>query len=135
MIAILRPPRTVGATTTGQNARRLSKGLSFGKLGGLIVVAFFIALFGVASFHGVVVAEQFEFDRLQRRLDDGRERAQVLRNEVARLENPERILKVAEGRLGLVPPLERLQLDLAFSDGSDARLRPPVGNPFGGGSR
>jgi len=135
VIAILRPPRSLGSTTAGDDVRRRSKGLSFGRLGCLIVAAFFVALFGVASFHGVVVAEQFEFDRLQGRLEDGHQRAQVLRNEVARLENPDRILKAAEGRLGLVPPQERLQLDVALSGGPDAPLRPPIGNPFSGGSR
>ena len=155
MTAVLRPPRTVRPSGTPgtplavgnpvsvgnpvyvgrAGTAPLSGVLSLGRMGVLAVVVFFFMLFGVASFHGVVVGEQFEFDRLQRRLDDGLQRAQVLRNEVARLENPDRILAVAEGRLGLVPPGERVHLAIAPPSDPAAVLRPPVGNPFAGGSR
>jgi len=104
-------------------------------MGVVAVLAFFLVLFVVASFHGVVIDEQFEFDRLQQRLDDGHQRAQVLRNEVARLESPDRVLAVAEGRLGLVPPGERVHLAVASLDDAASTLRPPDGNPFAGGSR
>ena len=140
MTAVLRPPRTVRPTGTAPSrtlpgSARLPKVLSLGRMGVVAVLAFFLVLFVVASFHGVIIDEQFEFDRLQQRLDDGHQRAQVLRNEVARLESPDRILAVAEGRLGLVPPGERVHLAIASLDDAAPTLRPPDGNPFAGGSR
>ncbi len=134
MTAVLRPPRTV-QPTGAVPARALPGVLSLGRMGVVAVLAFFLVLFGVASFHSVVIDEQFEFDRLQQRLDDGHQRAQVLRNEVARLESPDRILAVAEGRLGLVPPGERVHLAVVAPGDPAPTLRPPDGNPFAGGSR
>ncbi|MEC9467957.1 MAG: hypothetical protein VX980_05285 [Actinomycetota bacterium] len=140
MTTVLRPPRAVrpseaGAPHTFPTKVHLSGVLSLARMGLVAVLAFFAVLFAVASFHGVVIGEQFEFDRLQQRLDEGRQRAQVLRNEVARLESPERVLAVAEGRLGLGPPGERPHLAVVPAGGSAPLLRPPVGNPFAGGSR
>ena len=108
---------------------------TFGMLGLLAMVAFFVGLMVLANFHVVVIGDQFEFDRLERRFEDGLERAQVLRNEVAKLENPDRILRVAEGRLGMVPPTQRLQLAVVLPDVAGGGLSAPVGDPFAGGSR
>jgi len=104
-------------------------------LGLLAVIAFFLGLMVLANFHVVVIGDQFEFDRLERRLEDGLEQAQVLRNEVARLESPDRILRVAEGRLGMVPPPERLQLAVVLPEAGGVGLPAPVGDPFTGGNR
>jgi len=101
----------------------------------LAVVAFFVGLMALANFHVVVIGDQFEFDRLERRLEDGLEQARVLRNEVARLESPDRILRVAEGRLGMVPPPQRLQLAVVLPGATDGGLAAPVGDPFTGGRR
>ena len=78
----------------------------------------------------MVVSGQLEFDRLQQRLEDGRKRAQVLRVEVARLESPGRILKVAGGRLGLVVPRERKFLYSVVLGDPLTVLPAPVGDPF-----
>ena len=103
----------------------------FGPLAIFSVIAVFLASLLLAGFHSVLVDGQFEVDRLQRRLDTGLEQAQVLRMEVARLESPDRILEVAQGRLGMVPPPERLYL-ASFLPGDPAQPVPaPVGNPFG----
>ncbi|HJL77483.1 MAG TPA: septum formation initiator family protein [Acidimicrobiales bacterium] len=95
------------------------------------VVAVFMAALLLAGFHSVLVDTQFEVDRLQRRLDDGREQSQVLRMEVARLESPERILHVAQGRLGMVPPPERVYLPTVLPGDPAHPIPAPVGNPFG----
>lgn len=104
-------------------------------VGLLAVAAFFAGLLVLANFHVVVIGDQFEFDRLERRLESGLEQAQVLRNEVARLESPDRILRVAEGRLGMVPPPERLQLGLVLSGDPKSGLAAPIGDPFAAGDR
>jgi len=92
----------------------------------LAVFGFFATLLALAAFQSVVVSGQFEFDGLQQRLDDGRDRSQLLRAEVARLESPARILEVAGGRLGLVSPPDRRYLP----SGPLTILLPPVGDPF-----
>lgn len=95
------------------------------------VAAVFLASLLLAGFHSVLVDGQFEVDRLQTRLDDGRERGQVLRMEVARLESPSRILYVAQGRLGMVPPPQRVYLPAVLPGDPAQPIPEPVGNPFG----
>ncbi|MEE3251521.1 MAG: hypothetical protein VX268_04635 [Actinomycetota bacterium] len=102
-----------------------------GPLAVFIVVTVFLAALLLAGFHSVLVDGQFEVDRLQSRLDDGREQAQVLRMEVARLESPSRILHVAQGRLGMVPPPERVYLPAVLPGDPAQPIPAPVGNPFG----
>jgi hypothetical protein len=102
-----------------------------GPLAVFSVVTVFLAALPLAGFHSVLVDGQFEVDRLQSRLDDGREQAQVLRMEVARLESPSRILHVAQGRLGMVPPPERVYLPAVLPGDPAQPIPAPVGNPFG----
>ena len=101
----------------------------------LAMLAFFAGLLVLANFHVVVIGDQFEFDRLEHRFEDGLERAQVLRNEVARLESPDRILRVAEGRLGMEPSRNRRWLSIVLPDALGGGLSAPVGDPFAGGNR
>jgi hypothetical protein len=96
----------------------------------LAVFGFFATLLALAAFQSVVVSGQFEFDRLQRRLEDGRDHSQLLRAEVARLESPGRILEVAGGRLGLVSPPTRFDLPSVVPGDPLTILLPPVGDPF-----
>ena len=138
MTAVLRPVRTPGTAparaAAGQRANATAR-TRLASIGLLAMAGFFACLLVLANFHVVVIGDQFEFDRLERRLESGLEQAQVLRNKVARLESPDRILRVAEGRLGMVPPPERLQLDLVWSDDSGTGLAAPVGDPFAAGDR
>lgn len=139
MTAVLHPSRigargAVGAVDKGTPSAR-SSASRLVRVGVLAVGIFFATLLGVTSFHGVVVGEQFEFDRLQRRLDEAYQRSQVLRNEVARLESPDRVLSVAAGRLGMVPPTERLYLAVSKEGDAQALLPQPAGNPFAERSR
>ena len=135
MTAVLRPVRIARPAARGQQTLPVGQGATFGMLGLLAMVAFFVGLMVLANFHVVVIGDQFEFDRLERRFEDGLERAQVLRNEVAKLENPDRILRVAEGRLGMVPPTQRLQLAVVLPDAAGGGLSAPVGDPFAGGNQ
>ena len=136
MTAILRSPRTALERRTGESvAERTTVRSAIGVARALAVFGFFATLLTLAAFHSVVVSGQFEFDRLQQRLEDGHERAQVRRAEVARLESPGRILEVAGGRLGLVAPRERkFLLSVVLGDPLTV-LPPPVGAPFSRSSR
>ena len=131
MTAVLRPPRTALERRTGERVtERTTARPAVGVAGALAVFGFFATLLTLAAFHSVVVSGQFEFDRLQQRLEDGHERAQVLRAEVARLESPGRILEVAGGRLGLVSPPTRLYLRSVVPGDPLTVLPAPVGDPF-----
>ena len=95
------------------------------------VIGGFLALLFVTGFQSVLVSGQHDVDALQARLTAGREQGQTLRMEVARLESPDRILRVAKGRLGIVPPPTRLYFE-AFLPGDPLRpLSPPGDDPFG----
>jgi len=131
MTAVLRPPRTaLERRTGGRVAERTTARSAVGLAGALAVFGFFATLLTLAAFHSVVVSGQFEFDRLQQRLEDGHKRARVLRVEVARLESPGRILEVAGGRLGLVAPRERKFLFSVVPGDPLTVLPVPVGDPF-----
>ena len=138
MTAVLGPARLPRTTTDrrvfGPSARTATRP-AVGVFGALAVVGFFATLLTLAAFHSIVVSGQFEFDRLQRRVENGHERAQVLRAEVARLESPSRILEVAYGRLGMVFPPARVYLaSVALNDGPTT-LAAPEGDPFSGSTR
>ena len=135
MTAVLRPVRIPRPAAVAEGALSVGSRTGMGMVSLLAVVAFFVGLMALANFHVVVIGDQFEFDRLERRLEDGLEQARVLRNEVARLESPDRILRVAEGRLGMVPPPQRLQLAVVLPGATDGGLAARVGDPFTGGRR
>jgi len=99
-------------------------------MGALTIFGFFVALLAMASLHSVLVNGQFEFGSLHDRLEYGQERSQVLREEVARLESPSRILAAATGRLGMMPPPNRLYLSSVVPGDPLRPLPPPAANPF-----
>ena len=138
MTAVLGPARLPRTTTDRRFPRpsaRTATRPAVGVFGALAVIGFFATLLALAAFHSIVVSGQFEFDRLQRRLDNGHERAQVLRAEVARLESPSRILEVANGRLGMVYPPARVYLASVAFDDRRITLAAPEGDPFSGFTR
>lgn len=61
-------------------------------------------LFGVVAFHVVLTQGQLQLDQLHDRADEQRALYDRNRLLVAELESPERIVKVAQERLGMVPP-------------------------------
>ena len=139
MTAVLRPApeRRIlrdrrGSADAGTRTTTLP---AFGAMGALAVFGFFLALLAMAAFHTVLVSGQFEFDNLQGRLQDGREQEQVLREEVARLESPQRILLAAQGRLGMVVPPHRPYLWSVIPGDPLQPLPVPAGNPFVGTTR
>ncbi|HCV36228.1 MAG TPA: hypothetical protein DF783_04810 [Acidimicrobiaceae bacterium] len=136
MTAVVRPPgpvevhsRQKGLESTGLKSKFRDRS-AVGTMGILCIFGFFATLLAMASLHSVLVNGQFEFDRLQDRLELGQERSQVLREEVARLESPSRILNAATGRLGMTPPPNRLYLP-SVVPGDPLRPLPfPPENPF-----
>ena len=131
MTTVLRHPRPglgrwIADGTTGRAAVRPAARSA----AALAVFGFFATLLALAAFQSVVVSGQLEFDHLQQRLEDGRDRSQLLRAEVARLESPGRILEVAGGRLGLVSPPKRFDLPSVVPGDPLTILPPPVGDPF-----
>ena len=131
MTAVLRHPRlSLGQRIDDGTTARATTSPVVRSAVALAVFGFFATLFALAAFQSVVVSGQFEFDSLQRRLEDGRDRSQLLRAEVARLESPGRILEVAGGRLGLVSPPTRFYLPSVVPGDPLIILPPPVGDPF-----
>ncbi|MBQ90103.1 MAG: hypothetical protein QF575_09170 [Acidimicrobiales bacterium] len=131
MTAVLRLPRPLRRATVTLPAEATGSRPIVAPIAVATVLGVFAAFLALAGFHSVLVAGQFEVDNLQRRLDNGREAAQVLRMEVARLESPERILEVAQGRLGMLPPPQRVYLQSTLPGDPAAPIPAPVGNPFG----
>ena len=102
--------------------RRKKTGMTFAIFLG--VATSFILLLSVAGSHTFLVSIQQEVDSLEKQITEGIGNSRELRIEVAELKNPERILSAAEGRLNMLPPPSRKQLQ-AISE-----LSPPLNNPF-----
>jgi cell division protein FtsL len=69
-----------------------------------IVAVAVVLLFALAAFHAMLVAGQVNLDELRPTVAEEQARYESLRLEVARLEAPDRIVAVAQERLGMVPP-------------------------------
>ena len=136
MTAVVRPAgrgqvHTAPKTRTDAKPRSVATTRpALGAMGALTIFGFFVALLAMASLHSVLVNGQFEFDSLHDRLEYGQERSQVLREEVARLESPSRILAAATARLGMMPPPNRLYLSSVVPGDPLRPLPPPAANPF-----
>jgi cell division protein FtsL len=96
-----RPPlRVVDATELQARARRR-------RVRAMTIMTFVLVttgLFGLVASHVVLTQGQFKLQRLQREADLQQARYERLRLEVARLQSPERVVAVAQERLGMVPP-------------------------------
>lgn len=70
------------------------------------MVLAFAVVFGLVAFHAVLAAQQDQLDRARADVAEARAQHADLRLEVATLSSPERIVSVAEQRLGMVQPRE-----------------------------
>ncbi len=62
------------------------------------------SLLALAASHAMMVSTQVHLDDLERRVAEAQARHQALRLEVATLEAPDRVVSVAQERLGMAPP-------------------------------
>ena len=74
------------------------------------VVISFILLFSTAGSHAFLITLQQEVDSLESQIAEEMGKSQDLRIEVTELKNPERIRSVAEGRLNMLQPPIRKQI-------------------------
>lgn len=74
------------------------------QLAGLAVVGVALGLFGVVVAHVMLMQGQFELQRLQDRSTESRAQYDRLRLQVSELESPNRIVAVAQQKLGMVSP-------------------------------
>jgi len=89
--------------------RRLNVRLS-PRAGVALTVLLFVALFGVAVSHAVIIEGQASVDSLDQRVAAEQARYEELRQQVAELESPQRILGEATDELGMVPAGEKIWL-------------------------
>jgi cell division protein FtsL len=80
------------------------------RIGVLLTVVGFVALFGVAVCHALLIQNQASVDELDRRVAAEQARYEKLRLEVAELESPQRIMSEAQNDLGMVPAGETVWL-------------------------
>src|ERR671913_1747495 len=82
--------------------RRLALRLS-PRTGVLLTLLLFVALFGVAVSHALLIEGQANLDRLDTQAAAEQARYERLRLEVAELESPDRVVAEARDRLGMGP--------------------------------
>jgi cell division protein FtsL len=80
------------------------------RLGVVLTVVGFVALFGVAVCHALLIQNQASVDELDRRVAAEQARYEKLRLEVAELSSPQRIQSEAQNDLGMVPAGETVWL-------------------------
>jgi cell division protein FtsL len=89
------PPDYVPPRVRRRRARLFVAGLS-------TLVA--LGLFGIVSLHVALTQGQFRLEQLEAEADAQQTRYEQLRLQVAELESPDRIVAVAQERLGMVSP-------------------------------
>jgi len=83
---------------------RAGLGLSLSPRAGVVLtVLAFVALFGVAASHALLIQNQANVDELDERVATEEARYEELRLQVAELESPQRISTEAQTQLGMVP--------------------------------
>ena len=103
-------------------SRTKKSGITFSVFLG-VAISFVLLLF-VASSHTFLVSLQQEVDFLQNQITEELDNSQELRIEVTELNNPERIRSAAKGRLNMLEPPNRKQIQPI------SELPPPTRNPF-----
>jgi len=103
-------------------SRTKKSGITFSVFLGVVIS--FVLLLSVAGSHTFLVSLQQEVDFLQLQITEKLGNSQELRIEVTELKNPERIRSTAEGRLSMLEPPNRKQIQPI------TELPPPMGDPF-----
>ncbi len=109
-------------------ARRIESGdLSFAFVAVTVV---FGSLLGIVVLQTFIVQNRVELDAVDRELRVEQERYQELRVAVIELEAPDRIMRAADDRLGMVRPTERKYVPGIDPTLSAVPLPPRSGDPF-----
>ena len=103
-------------------SRTKKSGITFSVFLGVVIS--FVLLLSVAGSHTFLVSLQQEVDFLQLQITEKLGNSQELRIEVTELKNPERIRSTAEGRLSMLEPPNRKQIQPI------TELPPPTRDPF-----
>ena len=103
-------------------SRTKKSGITFSVFLGVVIS--FVLLLSVAGSHTFLVSLQQEVDFLQLQITEKLGNSQELRIEVTELKNPERIRSTAEGRLSMLEPPNRKQIQPI------TELPPPTVDPF-----
>lgn len=110
------PARHLRVVTSAERARqRLTP-----KVGVVLTALVFVSLFAVAIAHTLLVQGQIRLDGLDQQLTTEQARYRELRNQVAQMESPARVVAAAQ-QLGMVAPddLVYLQPDAGEHDSTD----------------
>jgi len=103
-------------------ASRRRRGWQVGTIAGLLL---FLALFAVAGAHTLIVQQQRHIDDVNARIASAEEEAEALEVALAELQSPERIVREARERLGMVPAPSPVYLRPAETDDARAAEVPP----------
>jgi len=90
--------------TKARADRPVEKRSASGVVATLLVLLLFVCVFGVVVFQVFLVQTQSHIDQLDRDIAKQEDRAKDLRLQTTDLEAPDRIVKDAEGRLGMIAP-------------------------------
>jgi hypothetical protein len=93
--------------------------------GGLL----FAALFAIAGAHTLIVQQQRHLDDVNGRITVAEQQAEELRTDLAELQSPERILREAKDRLGMVPAPAPVYLQPRADDDARAAEVPTTTAP------
>ena len=99
------------------------------RVGVVLTVVGFVALFGVAVCHALLIQNQASVDELDRRVATEQARYEKLRLQVAELESPQRIMSEAQEDLGMVPAGETVWLTPDQPAPTSTTVPDPVESP------
>lgn len=88
----------------------------------MTVVLLFVCVFGVVVFQVFLVQAQSHLDQLNRDIATQEGRTKDLRLQTTNLESPDRIVKDARERLGMIPPRDIVYLQPKSGDDDNARF-------------
>jgi cell division protein FtsL len=125
---------TARSTGSPDPTRADEKRSAGGVVATLLVILLFVCVFGVVVFQVFLVQTQSHLDQLDRDIATQEDLAKDLRLKTTDLEAPDRIVKDAKDRLGMIPPGDVVYLQPNASDdgraGFDAaKEAPPVAAP------
>ena len=124
---IAAPPRGLRWISRGVEALR--EGNQLGRVATLAAMALFASIFGVVVFQTLIVQGQARLDTIAARTTAENQRAKDLRQQVADLESPSRIVSEAN-RLGMITPGQVAYLKPSADDDTKATyVAPPVTAP------